>query len=1178
MSFRIRHSILTRATHRDPARRFPPASPRVSLLLLPLLLLLRPAGVASAATNVSGNQSGTWSSAGSPYIMVGAVTVPTGQTLTIQAGVEVRAAASQHMNVQGSLVTQGTLAQPVVFTSNAALPAPGDWYGIATNPGCTLDLAYTELHYGGQGGFPEIYVSGRAALVNWVGGGAFQSASAGASIQSTTTTLSNLTFGANATAGLLVDSTHPPTLATITCTGNGQYGIKVNTNPGSLPNTLSGSGNGYNGIYVTGTLGGAEAGATWTWGANPGFPYLLANTTIPAAQTLQLGAGAIVKALNSTVLTVNGTLRTLGTSPAPVLFTSLADDSQGGNSNAADGAVSPAPGLWYGIATGTNCVLDLAQTNLCYGGLGGYSNIYVGGRAASITWNGGGTCYSAGYGANLQAVNMTLSNLVVNNNGHDGLHYDSTHPATLSWISASHNARYALSTSVNPGNFPNTLSGSGNGYNAVYISGTLGGADAPATWSWGANPTLPYACGAPVVPAGTTLQVAAGAVVKFAPSGYLTLGGTLQAQGTTSAPVWFTSLADDAHGGDSNAADGAVTLGRGYWYGIATNTNCTLQLTSTWIGYGGLGGYSNIYVAGRATLIDWNGGGAVGSASVGASLQGVTMNLANLAVDGNAQHGLVIDSTHPATMSRIACHNNGQYALVVNTNPGNYPSTLSGSGNGLNGLYVSGTLGGTEPAATWTWGANPLFPYVIASPVIPAGVTLNIAAGAVVKAQPSGQLAVNGTLNCQGTAAAPGTVGTREATLAVDAMAGAARTAAPDPLAPAAIAADAPVWFTSLKDDVHGGDTNADGATSAPAPGDWYGILPNSGSTLTFNQTWLAYAGLGGYAPVYGTTTALTWTGGGTINNAGYGIYASAPAISISGVRARGNTWGMVFNATGTAVLTNCDISNNSVGGLTNNNVGHTIDARNCWWGDASGPLDPTNGNPDYNPTGLGNKVSDYVQYRPFLAAPAHDTPPGNFALLNPLQDVTIPNTPVQFHWSPAVDPDGDTVTYDLQVDDDPLFGSPAITANGLSVLTYTSSGFLGAGVTYYWCVVARDGHGGECLATPGTGVFNTVPAVSGVGDGLPTVCAVGLPLPNPTRVGSSVHFNLPAAGHVAVALFDVRGRLVRRVLDGPLSAGAHDVAWDGRDADGTPVPPGVYFYRFVTAAGDEVRRVVLAR
>ena len=379
MSYGGGNSRIAPGAQCDACRRLVPA------LFLAWLALLRLTGAASASTNVSGNQLGTWTLAGSPYIIVSNVTVPTSQTLTIQAGVEVRVGAAQEMFVRGSLITQGTLAQPVIFTSNAAVPSPGDWYGISTNTGCTLDLAYTELHYGGLAGYPEIWVGGRAALVSWIGGGAFQSASAGASIQSTTTTLSNLTFGANTTEGLLIDSTHPPTLSTITCTGNGGYGIRVNTNPGNLPNTLSGSGNGYNAIYVTGTVGGAEPSGTWNWGANPGFPYVCATPTVPAGQTLQLAAGAVVKMINSGFLTVNGTLRTLGTIPLPVAFTSLADDAQAGNSNAADGAVSPTPGLWYGIATGANSVLDLAQTNLYYGGLAGYSNIYPGGAPPPST-------------------------------------------------------------------------------------------------------------------------------------------------------------------------------------------------------------------------------------------------------------------------------------------------------------------------------------------------------------------------------------------------------------------------------------------------------------------------------------------------------------------------------------------------------------------------------------------------------------------------------------------------------------------------------------------------------------------------------------------------------------------------------------------------------------------------
>ncbi len=42
-----------------------------------------------------------------------------------------------------------------------------------------------------------------------------------------------------------------------------------------------------------------------------------------------------------------------------------------------------------------------------------------------------------------------------------------------------------------------------------------------------------------------------------------------------------------------------------------------------------------------------------------------------------------------------------------------------------------------------------------------------------------------------------------------------------------------------------------------------------------------------------------------------------------------------------------------------------TIDAENNWWGDSTGPYHPTT-----NPGGLGNTVSDYVDYNPWLTSP----------------------------------------------------------------------------------------------------------------------------------------------------------------------------------------------------------------
>ena len=86
------------------------------------VLALAPA-VAAAQTSVSGTQSGTWTLASSPYVITGAVDVPTGTTLTVEPGVEVRFDGHYPLTVHGTLWAMGTESAPILFTRNSPTDA-----------------------------------------------------------------------------------------------------------------------------------------------------------------------------------------------------------------------------------------------------------------------------------------------------------------------------------------------------------------------------------------------------------------------------------------------------------------------------------------------------------------------------------------------------------------------------------------------------------------------------------------------------------------------------------------------------------------------------------------------------------------------------------------------------------------------------------------------------------------------------------------------------------------------------------------------------------------------------------------------------------------------------------------------------------------------------------------------
>jgi M6 family metalloprotease-like protein len=84
---------------------------------------------------------------------------------------------------------------------------------------------------------------------------------------------------------------------------------------------------------------------------------------------------------------------------------------------------------------------------------------------------------------------------------------------------------------------------------------------------------------------------------------------------------------------------------------------------------------------------------------------------------------------------------------------------------------------------------------------------------------------------------------------------------------------------------------------------------------------------------------------------------------------------------------------------------------------------------------------------------------------------------------------------------------------------------------------------------------------------------------PNPVRGSTSISFVVAPgdAGPVRLNVYDVTGRRIRGLLDGPRDAGAFESAWDGTDDAGRRVPPGIYFYELVAGGHRQVRKLMIA-
>jgi hypothetical protein len=248
------------------------------------------------------------------------------------------------------------------------------------------------------------------------------------------------------------------------------------------------------------------------------------------------------------------------------------------------------------------------------------------------------------------------------------------------------------------------------------------------------------------------------------------------------------------------------------------------------------------------------------------------------------------------------------------------------TGNERNGLEIrGGTLSAATPVVK-NWSNTDVVYGLTGHTTIASGVTLVIDPGVMIKFGENKLLGVGGVLKVKGTITNP-------------------------------------VYITSLKDDTVGGDTNGDGNATAPDRGDWGHIAFLDTSVDSENLIEHAVIRYGGYfenlydeyydCPAW----RCEYYGAVRFHSASPTIRNNALTFNRDGIWSRSGSLPTIQSNS------ICGIPYPSYGVCNEDNT-TTVDARYNWWGAPSGPYHPTT-----NPNGKGVRVSDRVDYAPWITS-----------------------------------------------------------------------------------------------------------------------------------------------------------------------------------------------------------------